>query len=299
MLETRNPRKKSQPENTETVDPGREGPAGEQKENAQQENGQGLVQRVVVALDASECSKAVLRTAARISAALNAQLEGFFVEDAQLLALAELPIIGEVQFFGRVRPFDRKALERDLQALAQEVKRWSTEIARAYNPDWRFHILRGDVAQSLLQAAGERDLLSLGRFGTPICPQPRRLGSVARRVFDLRRAPLLLLHREIRQGQPVIVTTSGAKEELGLLVMAAQLAQVYESEIIVLLEKPDREPLVRDLLADYPVRVLVRRLEPGPLRPQIVAVSQGRGGAVLSHRREPELAELECAVILL
>ncbi len=262
-------------------------------------NAQGLVRRVVVALDASECSKAVLRTAARISAALHAELEGLFVEDVRLLALAELPITAEVQFFGRVRPLDRPALERDLRALAQHVERWATEIARLHNPNWRFRTERGEVAQALLQAAGEEDLLSLGRFGNPICPQPRRLGSVARRVFDLRRAPLLLLHQEIRRGQPVIVTTSAAPEEMRLLVMAAQLAQVYESEIVVLLEDPEAEDLVRRVLADYPVRVFVRRLEQGPLRPQIVAVSQGRGGAVLAHRREQDLADLECAVILL
>ena len=260
---------------------------------------QELVKRVVVALDASECSKAVLRTAARISAALNAELEGLFVEDVRLLTLADLPITAEVQFFGQVRPLDRTVMERDLRTLAQQVERWADEIVKTYALTWQFHTERGEVAQALLRAAGEEDLLSLGRFGGPGRHHRRRLGSVARRVFDLRRAPLLLLHEEIRRGQPVIVTTSGAPEEIRLLLMAARLAQAYESEITVLVEKPEAERLVRRVLKDYPVRVVVRPLEPGPLRPQILAIHGGRGGALLAHRREPELADLDCAVILL
>ena len=55
------------------------------------------IRRVVVALDASPCSRIVLRGAARISAALGAEVEGLFVEDIRLLTLAELPIAAEVR----------------------------------------------------------------------------------------------------------------------------------------------------------------------------------------------------------
>jgi len=257
------------------------------------------IRRVVVALDASPCSRVVLRTAARIAAGLGAQLEGLYVEDARLLNLAELPIAAELRQPGGLRAFHREVAERELRVVAQTVERWAGEIARRHSPDWHFRVLRGYVAQALMDAADDQTLLSLGRFGKPLTPSPSRIGSVARQVLGAHRAPLLLTHQEIRPGQPILVTTSGDTAELPLLAMAVRLAQVYNSPLIVLAETPEAETFLAAALADLPQEVTIRRLIPGNLSGQILALSQGKGGVVLSHRRDDSLAELECALILL
>ncbi|HRJ44192.1 MAG: universal stress protein [Caldilineaceae bacterium] len=257
------------------------------------------IRRVVVALDASPCSRAVLRSAARIAAGLNIQLEGLFVEDVRLLDLAELPIAAEVRTPGGVRPFNRSLAERELGLVAQTVEKWAGQIARSYKAEWHFQVVRGDVAQSVMEAAGPGALLSLGRFGNPIYTRSRGMGSVARRVLGEHQKPLLLLHREIRPGQPILLITSGAVEELPLVAMAVRLSQVYTSPLIVLTENPAAEAFLAAALADQPQTVSFHRLESGNLAVQIFAHSRGRGGIVLSHRRDAELAESECALLLL
>ncbi|MFZ1753639.1 MAG: universal stress protein [Caldilineaceae bacterium] len=257
------------------------------------------IRRVVVALDASPCSRMVLRTAARIAAGLGAQLEGLFVEDDRLLALADLPIAAELRQPGGVRPFDRALVERELRVVAQTVEKWAGPIVRAYDIVWRFRVVRGNIAQSLMEAAGEDTLLSLGRYGNPLCLRPDRLGSVAQRVLGEHRMPLLLLHQEMRVGQPVLVTTSGRAEELPLVAMAVRLSQVYASPLLVLTENDEARQFLAAALTDNPQPVTFHTLGSGDLAEQILILSQSRGGLVLSHRREPALARLECGLILL
>jgi hypothetical protein len=258
------------------------------------------IRRVVVALDASPYSRAVLRTAARIAVGLGAQLEGLFVEDARLLEVADLSIAAELRQPGGMRAYDRPLAERELRVVAQTVERWAGEIARQHNPEWRFRVVRGNIAQSVMEAAGANALLSLGRYSKPIGLRPVRIGSVTQQVWGEYRAPLLLLHKEIRPGQPILLTTSGTVDELPLVAMAVRLSQLYQSPLIVLAEGGPAEAFLRAALAESPQPVTFRRLRPGTLADQILAIiSQDQVGAVLSHRRDSSLAEMECAVILL
>jgi len=267
--------------------------------NAETESVASPIRRVVVALDASPCSRVVLRSAARISAALGAPLEGVFVEDARLIDLAELPIAAELRQPGGLRAFERALIERELRVVAQSLEKWAGAIAQAHTPTWRFRVVRGAIAPALMEAAGGDALLTLGRYGNPIYPHPARIGSVAQRVLGEHRAPLLLLHQEIRPGQPVLLVTSGDEEELPLVAMAVRLSRAYNSPLVVLADNPGAEAFLRVALDDNPQPVTFQRLRPGDLLSQILAISQGRGGVLLSHRREPALAQLECAVILL
>ena len=53
--------------------------------------------RILVALDASPQSEAALRAAAELAALLEAELEGLFVEDINLLHLCGLPFGREIR----------------------------------------------------------------------------------------------------------------------------------------------------------------------------------------------------------
>ena len=56
--------------------------------------------RILVALDESEDHQRVLQSAAEVAARLKAELRGLFVEDVNLLRLAELPCAREVHQTG-------------------------------------------------------------------------------------------------------------------------------------------------------------------------------------------------------
>ena len=86
-----------------------EGPRSEQGE------------RILVALDASPQSVAALRAAAELAALMEAELEGLFIEDINLLHLCGLPFSHEIgSYTAKRRQLDNLALERQLRGLATE-----------------------------------------------------------------------------------------------------------------------------------------------------------------------------------
>lgn len=257
------------------------------------------IRRVVVALDASPCSRTVLRSAARLSVALGAEMEGLFVEDVRLLYTAELPVAQELRLPGGRRVYDRPTAEHELRVVARTVEAWAGEIAQREKVEWRFRVLRGEIAPALMEAAGQEALLSLGRYGASICPRPARIGSVARSVLSHYNAPLFLLHREMQPGQPILLTGDDLRADDPLLSLALSLAQSYDSPLILITDDGEAADALRAALAEETPALSIYRLQSGNLASQIAALSQGTGGIVLSHRRDPQLAELECGLLLM
>ena len=89
-----------------------------------------VVRRVLIALSPSTASHSALDSAVEVAARLGAELEALFVEDLNLLALADLPFVREVSLHGVAgRPVQRAAIERQVRALAAKVQRQLTEAA--------------------------------------------------------------------------------------------------------------------------------------------------------------------------
>jgi nucleotide-binding universal stress UspA family protein len=275
----------------------------------------GVISRLVVALDASPCSRQVLRTAARIAAGFGAHLESIFVEDINLLQVTDLPICQEVIIgSATIRPLDRPALERDFRTLTEQVEAWTAALAQEHDINWRFQVRRGNVTQELMSAASQGDLLGLGRFGWSLFPQPSRLGSVARTLITEHPFPLLLLDREIRPGQPVLAIFDGSPADTERLMMAAELAKIYQSRLTVLLEADHeraasaRQRQAETLLAERTrpgrrpasqrVEVVYRRVDAHNLFWQIQLACTDQGCILLSRRRDG-LASLPLALILI
>ena len=73
--------------------------------------------RVLVALDSSAASSAALEVAAGVAASQACELSGLFVEDEDLLRLAELPFAREIQLARAMsRTLVPEQLQRDLRA---------------------------------------------------------------------------------------------------------------------------------------------------------------------------------------
>ena len=84
---------------------------------------QQTIRRILVALDASHHSLAALDAAAELAASLEAELQGLFVEDANLLRLAGLPVARVVRypFATPARP-DPVRMERELRVQAAQAR---------------------------------------------------------------------------------------------------------------------------------------------------------------------------------
>ena len=114
------------------------------------------IQRILVALDASQQSLAALEVAAELAAKYGAELIAVFVEDINLVRLSEFPFAQEIGYFSAIsRQLDSQQIERELRAHARWVERTTATIAKRTNLRWSFrttHRLQLE-AQSLLEPA--------------------------------------------------------------------------------------------------------------------------------------------------
>ena len=124
------------------------------------------IRRILVAVDGSDQSLAALEAAATLAAQLEAELEALFVEDADLLRLADLPC-------GRVLSLllleaertDRERMERQLRLQAARAQDAVRRRAAALGVRASFRAVRGEVVSEILAAAAGADLLTLGKAG--------------------------------------------------------------------------------------------------------------------------------------
>jgi nucleotide-binding universal stress UspA family protein len=190
--------------------------------------------RILVALDGSYHSMAALEAAADLVAGLEAELEGLYVEDKDLLELSALPVASECPYpYDTSVTLDQTRIERELRAQAEQARRGFVRICRSRSIAHTFRTLRGEVVTELLEAAEGADLLSLGRISRPLIRQPQ-LGSTARAVVAYARRPVLLMQRGVRVKEPVVVVHHGADEARKAILTASRLARRTAGYLTVL-----------------------------------------------------------------
>ncbi len=196
-----------------------------------------IIRRILVALDASPHSRVAMEAAVELASRLEAELLGIFVEDIDLLRLAELPL-REITLSGARRSLDAAQIESELRAQAVQIERALARMATRSRIQWSFRVARGVVAAELLSAASDRDLIILGRAGRSLVRR-RGLGSTARTVLSQASCLALILHYGARLGMPVLVVYDGSALGDRALAAAAALAQPGGEGLTVLLPAGD------------------------------------------------------------
>lgn len=216
--------------------------------------------RVLVAVDASPASLVALRSAAQLAALMEAELEGLFVEDANLLVLCGFPFCTEIgSHSGRVRPLNGAAIERQLRALANEIEQSMQHVARETPLKWRFQVRRGQVVPELLKAAQEAALMSLGRTSRT---RRRALGSTAQSMVRQSSRPLLILGERGGAVVPLTVVYTGTPAAKRAVTLGRDLAAKHDETLRVLIlpvpgqSTAPQEDEVRSLMDGRPVRFL-------------------------------------------
>lgn len=202
------------------------------------------VRRILVALDASPHSQAALEAAVELAALMEAEMLGLFVEDVNLLRLAEMPFPQEICVSTTTcRRLDVQAIERELRAQAARLRRTLAMHAGRARVRWSFQVARGVIAHELLTAAAQADMITLGRAGHSL--GERHVGSIARAVLS--EAPCLTL--VIRQGErlelPVMVLYDGSPAAHRALTAAIRLVEGRGRHIIVLVPTRDVQTIER------------------------------------------------------
>lgn len=201
--------------------------------------------RIVVTLDSAQVEPGDLERLLRLADRLDADLEGVFVEDSDLLRLANMTFLREFRPTSqRAESFQSGRIQQELRVLARRAERALAEAAERRGVTVSFRTWRGSIERELLSDI-EADILAVMRLGA-IAFQPSR-----------RRAPEL-----------VSACFDGSDESARALATAADLATDNDdiSLQVIMMPGPDagsdelREHAA-SLLAEHSGNVVYRFLE--------------------------------------
>ena len=182
-----------------------------------------IMRRILVALDATPHSQAALEAAAELAASLGAELVGVYVEDVNLLRLAQLPFARETRFPAAATA--RLELPEVEQRLREQARRAQAELARLAERKalrYSFQVRRGQVGNTLIEF--EADLLVLGRVSHALTGAAR-LGSTARTALVSSGQAVLLTDQSTLQGGPITLLFDGSAAAERALAVAEVLAE--------------------------------------------------------------------------
>lgn len=203
------------------------------------------IRRILLALDSSSPRPEMLAEAARLARRLNAELNALFIEDVNLLNLAELPFARHTNLFSRVaEPVDRAAMESRLRVQAARMRQAVETAALQAGLRWTFRTVRGRIVEEIIAAAADQDLLLVGWTRRTMDPSylagvrwhRREAGaSTARRIAVGSKRPVLVLRDGAILGRPVAVVFDGGPGAQRALQVSAALAATARARLVVLL----------------------------------------------------------------
>ncbi len=181
--------------------------------------------RILVALDSSTASDTTLETAAGIAAATASELIGLFVEDLDLLRLAEMPFAREVQLAKAMsRALEPAQLLLDLRAQAAVARAAMAKQATLHRVSWSFQVTQGRSEDAILLAAGAGDIIALARGFGPLA-RFGRFSHQVRLIAARAPVPVLLAGKTSPERQGTTILPYDASEIVGRsLRLAAELA---------------------------------------------------------------------------
>jgi nucleotide-binding universal stress UspA family protein len=201
------------------------------------------IERILVALDASPHSLAALEAAVDLAARFQAELTGLYVEDENLLRVADLPFIQEVGLFSATRRHVSGAeMERQIRVHGRRVRQVFTLTTQHAHITRSFRVVRGTVLSEVLSAAQEADVLVLGKVGWSLIRRGR-LGSTVRGILPERFGLALIVKEGACLGEPLAVVYDGSSVAERALIVADSLRQKRDGRtllVLLLTENPDQ-----------------------------------------------------------
>jgi nucleotide-binding universal stress UspA family protein len=269
------------------------------------------IRRILVALDASPHSLAALDMAVDLAAKMEAELAGLFVEDVELLRMAESPSAREIAYTTASEiPLNRSIMERKLRAQSEQIRNAVAAAAQRAQVRWSFQTVRGQVTSALRAAAAEDDIVAVGRLGWSF-GRPLRIGSTALELATSSVPLLLISQRAVLGNLRPLVYYDGSAGSKNALFVAAKLASGGAKGITVLVSTADHAKKleeIRNLLGAQPLDLRCRGIDPDQKSSLLCAMrEEGAVLLVLASRQllkvpdtlEALLREIEVPLLLL
>lgn len=194
------------------------------------------VERILVALDSSNHSFAALQAAVELAQHYDAILRGIFIEDINLLNLANMPFHREVGLYSAViREITTDGISRGILVQSRWVVRTFHRLINRTGLQSEFAVLRGDVIETIRHEAEECDLLVMGKSGRALL-KSGKLGSTARLLIQEHEQSLLLVEEGNQIDYPKMVLFDDSQIGRTALETSADLLGEDESLVVLLNE---------------------------------------------------------------
>ncbi len=255
---------------------------------------------ITIAFDAATGHRAAVGHAARIAARLQAELRALYVENAELLAAAGLPVVRQVSAYSAVsRPLAAGRLAAEQRVLARELERALAREAEPLRLRWSFRTVPGTLGAAIESEQAAAEMLILESACRPFVRR-FRMRSAAPAAAPGRARSLLLLGGGFAAGGPVTVVFRGGPSGARLLEAAARFAAGQAGPVDLLVPREpgpagraDRLAELRALLERLPVR-LEARVSEVPAEPRLDAlVRRVAGGTLALAADDPLLRHLD------
>lgn len=190
--------------------------------------------RILISLNLAATPASLEETLAGLWPADAEEIVGLFVEDTEVLGLANLPVAREIRYDdAQPRPPDVAVLERQLRAQASRIRAAFEERVRAFTANYSFRVTRGPVAHSLCEACADFDVLMIATSRDRIehrwslrAQVPGLLSNGPRTLIVVQEKPLreeriAVLFEDHPTGEPALATAAAIARErsLGLTVL--------------------------------------------------------------------------------
>ncbi len=197
------------------------------------------IKRILVALDASSDSLAAVEAAVNLAARFNAELTGIYVEDENLLRLADLPFVQEVGHFSATcRRINHVDLERQIRGQSRRARRVFTSATQRTHLIGSFRTVRGRVLPEVLAASAEADLLVLGKQGWSLY-RHGRVGSTVRGILPERFGLALIVKEGTHLAAPLAVIYDGSEVADRALIAAEMVrSRLNNNQSLIVLVLP-------------------------------------------------------------
>jgi hypothetical protein len=182
------------------------------------------VRRVLVALDSSPESRALLDLAADLAECLESTLLGLFVEDQDILDFTDMPIARQVSNTGLgISDLTRQHMESHYRSQAAAARRAVEAAAARRRIQCAFETRRGKTAFEIGAAARARDLIAVSPTVGHVAPT-RGLDLFAGLASEVSGLLTLAGLRTVRATGPVTAVHSGTPAADGAVGLAARIA---------------------------------------------------------------------------
>lgn len=182
------------------------------------------VRRILVAFNPMTSGTALLDTAVQFARHIEAELEALFVEDIELMRLAELPFVYELSLpGGTAKPLDIGEIERTWRALAANMRQALEARAQESAVRCSFRVVRGRMDTEVRAAADAVDLVILDWNGGAVTRHARLKSRLSLAATESSR-PILMLRGRQAAIESVIVLYADAESSKAALGIAAGLS---------------------------------------------------------------------------